>query len=204
MKFKVCGMKYQDNIAAVANLQPDYLGFIFYDKSTRNFNGIIPTLPNTIRKVGVFVNADIDYVLERVEEYSFDFVQLHGNESPNYCELLKEKGLKIIKAFSILDEFNFNRLLPYEDVCEFFLFDTKGTLVGGNGFAFDWEVLKDYPSTKPFFLSGGIGVDQIENINAFSNSKTSKYCQVIDVNSRFEIEPGLKNVEELKIFKSRL
>ena len=202
MKFKVCGMKYQDNIAAVANLRPDYLGFIFYDKSPRNFNGIIPTLPNTINKVGVFVDADSNYLLEKVEEYSFDFVQLHGNESPKYCSILKGKGVKIIKAFSILDEFNFNRLLPFEDVCEFFLFDTKGTLVGGNGFTFDWEVLKGYSSKKPFFLSGGIGVDQIEKINAFSKSKASKYCRVIDVNSRFEIEPGLKNIEELKIFKS--
>lgn len=106
--------------------------------------------------------------------------------------------------FSIKDHFNFDLLKPYESVCDHFLFDTKGKLPGGNGYTFDWNVLKDYPSKKPFFLSGGIGLESMENIIKFQQSKASTYCYAIDVNSRFEIEPGLKHIEELIKFKSQL
>ncbi len=218
---KVCGMKYQDNIQQVAALQPDYLGFIFYDKSARHFNSIIPNLPESIKRVGIFVNANLDEVIEKIKTHNLQAVQLHGDESAEYCEALKkrhsefiseshhenlkqvliDKTIEIIKVFSIKKEFNFDVLKPYEAVCDYFLFDTKGKLPGGNGYTFDWNVLKNYPSTKPFFLSGGIGLEEVENLKQFQQSKASKYCYAIDVNSRFEIEPGLKNIELLKKFK---
>jgi phosphoribosylanthranilate isomerase len=117
---------------------------------------------------------------------------------------LKSSGVKVIKVFSIKDTFDFSVLKPYEDVCDFFLFDTKGKLPGGNGYTFNWDILKKYPSTKPYFLSGGIGLDQIENLKEFQKNDASKYCYAIDVNSKFEIKPGLKNIELLKEFKNNL
>lgn len=126
---------------------------------------------------------------------------MHGQETPEFCKGLRSLDIEIIKVFSIKDEFDFNMLKPYEEVCDYFLFDTKGKLPGGNGYAFDWSVLKDYPSEKPFFLSGGIGLDETDMVRSFMGTQASKYCQVIDVNSRFEIEPGLKDVEKIKAFK---
>ena len=218
MKLKVCGMKYQDNIDAVAALQPDYLGFIFYDKSARNMDLEIPDVPNNIKKTGVFVNATLETVIEKIKTFNLQAVQLHGNESPEYYDALRhtelvsvsqKKNLKqvqveIIKVFSIKDNFDFSVLEPYEGIVDYFLFDTKGKLPGGNGYTFNWDVLMDYPSTTPYFLSGGIGINEIENIKAFKESSASKYCYAIDVNSRFEIEPGLKNIEELEEFKQEL
>lgn len=204
MKLKVCGMKYKDNIETVANLQPDYLGFIFYEKSSRYFEGSIPELPESIKKVGVFVNASIEFILEKIETHHLQVVQLHGNESVKFCQNLKREHIQIIKVFSIQEYFDFSELKPFENVCDYFLFDTKGKLPGGNGYCFNWTILNDYPSTKPFFLSGGIGRDEIENLKAFEKIKASKYCHAIDVNSKFEIEPGLKNNEELEKFKHEL
>lgn len=209
LKLKVCGMKY--NTLEVANLQPDYLGFICYDKSSRFFDAEIPELPQTIKKVGVFVDATLEEVVSKIEEFKLQAVQLHGNESVNYCMQLQEKcetelgqTIELIKVFSIKDQFNFDRLQAYEDHCDYFLFDTKGDLPGGNGFAFNWSVLKDYPSSKPYFLSGGIGLDDIENIKEFLKSPASKQCFAIDVNSKFEIKPGLKHIEDLEKFKAML
>ncbi len=204
MKLKVCGMKYPDNIEHVAALQPDYLGFIFYEKSARHFKGDIPKLPNTIKKVGVFVDAAFEEVIEKINTHHLQAVQLHGNESPEYCRKLISEDIQVIKVFSVKDNFDFSVLKPYESICDFYLFDTKGKLPGGNGYTFDWSVLKKYPSTKPYFLSGGIGLNQVETIKSFFNKEESKYCYAIDVNSKFEIEPGLKNIEKLKEFKSQL
>lgn len=224
MKLKVCGMKYPDNIKQVAALQPDYLGFIFYEKSARYFNGVIPDISKSIKKVGVFVDASLNDVFEKIKSYNLQAVQLHGNESVDYCQNLKnshsefiseshyenlkqfqiDNNLEIIKVFSLKDDFNFDLLKPYESVCDYYLFDTKGKLPGGNGYTFDWNVLKKYPSKKPFFLSGGIGLEASENIKQFQKSKVSKYCYAIDVNSRFEIEPGLKDIGKLTKFKSQL
>ena len=224
-------MIYNDNIAEVAALQPDYLGFIFYEKSPRYFQEQIPQLSKNIKKVGVFVDASLDYILDKITKYNLKAVQLHGNESPEFCKELKchyeeqsdvvisskekdchafqeksrnDNSIEIIKVFSIKDEFNFDVLKPYESVCDYFLFDTKGKLPGGNGYTFDWSVLNNYPSTKPFFLSGGIGLDQIKNIKSFLNSQASKYCYAFDVNSKFEIEAGLKNIEDLEEFIKEL
>ena len=202
MKLKVCGMKYLNNMEAVAKLRPDFLGFIFYDKSSRYFNGNLPYLPQAIKKVGVFVNEDLETLQSIIKEQKLDVVQLHGQESPEYCSQLV--NAEIIKVFSIKDTFNFSVLLPYEEVCDYYLFDTKGKLPGGNGYTFNWNVLKDYPSTKPFFLSGGIGLKEVEKLKDFIDSPASKYCYSLDVNSKFEINPGVKNINDLEKFKNEL
>lgn len=205
MKLKVCGMKYQDNITEIANLNPDYMGFIFFEGSSRNFTNTIPKLPDSIVKVGVFVNASVQTVIEKINLYQLGAVQLHGQESPEYCQQLKEQTkVQIIKVFSILEEFDFSILNAYEAICDYYLFDTKGKLPGGNGITFDWEVLKNYPSQKPFFLSGGIGLITLEQLKEFKQTKASRFCHAIDVNSKFEIEPGLKNYNELERFKHEL
>lgn len=195
-------MKYEDNMKAVAALRPDFMGFIFFDRSSRFFENQIPQLPESIKKVGVFVDAPIDQVKQLIKTHSLDMIQLHGKESPEYCN--EFIGIEIIKVFSIKDSFDFNTLLPYEAVCDYYLFDTKGQLPGGNGYTFNWNVLEDYPSTKPYFLSGGIGLNEIENVKKFLKTPYSKYCYAIDVNSKFELKPGLKNTDELEKFRYEL
>ena len=196
MKLKICGMKYPDNILEVAALLPDYMGFLFWEKSTRYFDGIIPYLPKSIKKVGVFVNQSTEVILAKAQKYDLQAIQLHGQESVAFCTELKNsllKDVEIIKVFSILDTFDFEVLKPFEAVCDYFLFDTKGKLPGGNGTTFDWKVLEKYPSSKPFFLSGGIGIEEMEDVNEIF--KTNLPLHAIDVNSKFEIKPGLKNIQ---------
>ncbi|MEO6348404.1 MAG: phosphoribosylanthranilate isomerase [Aquaticitalea sp.] len=221
-------MKYKDNIAEVATLHPDYLGFIFYEKSSRFFDGVIPDLPKSIKKVGVFVDSSIEEILEKVSLHNLDHIQLHGEESAEFCFRLKRHyeenndeeisssinrlpryarnngRIKIIKVFSIKDDFDFSELQPYESVCDYYLFDTKGKFPGGNGYTFNWEVLKNYPSTKPYFLSGGIGLDEVADLKGFLQTPESQYCHFIDVNSKFEIEAGLKDMERIKRFEKEL
>ncbi|TYA58253.1 phosphoribosylanthranilate isomerase [Formosa maritima] len=204
MKLKICGMKYQDNISEVAQLQPDFLGFIFHEPSARYFEETIPEISDTIEKIGVFVDEKVEFISRQIEKHKLSVIQLHGHESPELCRILKLSEVKIIKVFSIKDVFDFSVLNPYEEVCDFFLFDTKGKLSGGNGYTFNWDVLKKYPSTKPYFLSGGIGIEETENLKSFFKSDASKYCYAIDVNSKFELEAGLKNIELLKEFKNNL
>ena len=217
MKLKVCGMKY--NTQEVAEIQPDYLGFIFWEPSKRFFEGKMPPLPMGTKKIGVFVDSEIDGILGKIEKYNLWGVQLHGNESPEFCGQIKTKWETasfdpdqdrpsrcpaVIKVFSIKEDFNFEVVKAYEKVCDYFLFDTKGRLPGGNGYAFDWKLLKDYSATIPYFLSGGIGLEEIDAIKEFLGRPESKFCHAIDVNSRFEIEAGLKNIEHLKEFKELL
>ncbi|MEO9571295.1 MAG: phosphoribosylanthranilate isomerase [Polaribacter sp.] len=229
MKLKVCGMKYVENIQQVAELQPDYLGFIFYEKSKRNFEGIIPDFSNSIKKTGVFVNEYIEIVISLVEEYRLDAIQLHGDESVDYVINLKKQlaenralfieenktikkkknqhyisknEVEIIKVFGIKNEFNFDVLKPYLEVVDYFLFDTKGKERGGNGTKFDWSVLEKYPFEKPFFLSGGIGLEDVEEVKKIMRSNLPIY--VLDVNSKFESKPGVKKIEELKEFKKNV
>lgn len=199
MKLKICGMKYPSNIMETAQLQPDYLGFIFYEKSPRFFYGGLPEIAKSIQKVGVFVNAAAEEILAKVKQYDLQLVQLHGNESPEFCYLLKHNNITIIKAFSVDDAFNCNEIQPYESTCDYFLFDTKGKNPGGNGTAFNWQLLQNYPSQKPFFLSGGIGLDDIEKIK-----KLHLPIHAIDVNSKFEIRPGLKNTQQLILLQNEL
>jgi phosphoribosylanthranilate isomerase len=202
---KICGMKYPDNILEVGSLLPDYMGFIFWGKSARYFDEVIPTLPKSIQKVGVFVNATSEEILEKIKKHDLQAVQLHGNEAVEFCESLKKKlpkGIDVIKVFSILDTFDFAALKPFEPLCDYFLFDTKGKLPGGNGTTFDWKVLEQYPSNKPFFLSGGIGTDELEDIKQVLKMNLPIYA--IDVNSKFEIEPGLKDIERLMDIKIKI
>lgn len=205
MKLKICGMKYPKNILEVGSLLPDYMGFIFWEKSARYFDGIMPDLPKSIKKVGVFVNAAQTEILEKIAKYDLQAIQLHGNESVEFCLELKNKiddTIEIIKVFSVDDTFDFDVLKPFEAVCDYFLFDTKGKLPGGNGTTFDWKVLQNYPSTKPFFLSGGIGINEMEAVNEIL--KTDLPIYAIDVNSKFEIEPGLKNIQLCKDVQQRI
>ncbi len=194
IKLKICGMKYPDNILEVGSLLPDYMGFIFWEKSARYFDGIIPELPKTIQKVGVFVNESTEVILTKTQKYDLQAIQLHGNESVEFCSELKKQlsnKIEIIKVFSADENFDFEVIKPFEPVCHYFLFDTKGKLPGGNGTTFDWSILKKYPSKKPFFLSGGIGINELNAIEEIA--KTNLPIYGVDVNSKFEIEPGLKN-----------
>lgn len=204
LKLKVCGMN--KNTAEVASLKPDYLGFIFWRPSKRYFEGEMPSIPHSIKKVGVFVDATISEIAEKTKTYGLLYAQLHGNETPAFCDELKKAipQLKVVKVFSVQDDFDFGKLTHFEDVCDYYLFDTKGKLPGGNGYTFNWKVLQRYPSTKPYFLSGGIGMEEMPSIKEFMKRPESRFCHAIDINSRFEIEPGLKNSEELKAFKREL
>jgi phosphoribosylanthranilate isomerase len=204
MKLKVCGMKFTENIEQVSGLYPDYMGFIFYEKSKRNFEGVIPKLPKSIKKTGVFVNEYPEIVISLVEEYQLEAIQLHGDETVTYIKQLKTHlpSIEIIKVFGIKDEFNFDVLTPFLPLVDYFLFDTKGKERGGNGVQFDWSVLEAYPYEKPFFLSGGIGLKDVLAIQKIINSNVPIYA--LDINSKFEIEPGLKNINEVKTFKNKL
>lgn len=205
MKLKVCGMRNAENILELIELDIDYIGFIFYKDSSRNVTEF-PELkiPNKIKKVGVFVNSNLSRVIASLKEFELDAVQFHGEESPEMCAEIKNFNIEVIKVFSIKDTFNFDLLNAYESVCDYYLFDTKGKLPGGNGYAFNWDVLENYPSKKPFFLSGGIGLNQIEKLKEFQKSRASKYCYAIDVNSQFETEPGLKHIDSIRKFKSQI
>ena len=202
MKLKVCGMRELENISALSELEPNYIGFIFWAQSSRFVDKKTPLLDKKIIKTGVFVDATFDYILTKIKDHQLDAVQLHGQESYSYCKVIKDYGLKVIKSFSIKNTFDFNTLEDYENSCDYYLFDTKGKLPGGNGFTFDWEVLDKYPSQKPFFLSGGIGVDNLNEIKKLV--KTKLPIHAVDVNSKFENAPGNKNIELLKKFKKEI
>jgi phosphoribosylanthranilate isomerase len=199
MKIKICGMRNVVNIVEVAMLRPDYVGFIFYQLSPRyagelNHAVLKSLFPSTL-SVGVFVNAKIDHIVETAEHYQFNVLQLHGNETPEYCAELKTKyKCEIIKAFGIKSEKDFSNMSDYEQVCDYFLFDTKTELYGGSGNKFDHDLLANYKGKKPFFLSGGITLDDVANII----DNRHELCIGIDVNSGFEISIGLKDVERIK------
>ncbi len=201
MKIKVCGLKDPVNIKAVATLQPDYMGFISYSLSPR-FIGNLPVdvlagLPRSTQKTGVFVNESLESIGGLVEKYGFDGAQLHGHENPDFCEALK-KQLTVIKAFGVDEDFDFEQLKPYADHVNYFLFDTKTPKHGGSGQVFNWEILNNYELDVPFFLSGGLSPDNIEQV------LTIKHPQFygVDLNSRFETSPGIKDLKKLsKVFE---
>ena len=200
MKIKVCGLRQQENIEKVVALKPNFIGFIFYEKSPR-FIGeelneeYIRSIPQSIKKVGVFVNASPGHILNMVKKYDLQYAQLHGNEMPDICRSIRQKGVSVIKAFSIDAHFNFAMLNNYKSFCDLFLFDTKGNQPGGNGTAFDWNLLKRYDNEKPFLLSGGIGLDNIDEIITLSKTLP---IYGIDVNSKFETEPAIKDIAKLE------
>ena len=202
MKLKVCGMRSPNNIINLAKIMPDYMGFIFWENSKRFVSNSTPDLGETVKKVGVFVNARLDYIQKCIEAHKLNAVQLHGNESPEQCGELGEIDVEVIKAFTVQKKFDFSKILVYESVCDYFLFDTKGELPGGNGLHFNWNLLKDYPFTKPFFLSGGIGPNDCVAIASIIKLNLPLYA--IDVNSKFETEPGFKNIQSIKDFKLKL
>ena len=197
LKIKVCGMRDLENIIQIKELAPDYLGFIFYPKSPRYVEtldeSLLSLLP-PIKKTAVFVNATLDEVTTIIKQYSFEAIQLHGNESFDYCSKIKKEGAEIIKAFGIHEKFDWKLLESYLDVVDYFLFDTYTSAHGGSGKTFNWEVLKEYPFEKPYFLSGGIGPENIESALAVQDER----LYGLDLNSRFELSPGLKNIELLK------
>ena len=197
-------MRYEENIKEVAAIGLDYMGFIFFEGSSRNVTASIPTLPSTQKSVGVFVNASFDTIFEKINTYNLQAVQLHGEETPEFCKSLQELNTTVIKVFSIANKFNFDELAPYESVCDFYLFDTKGLLSGGNGFCFDWSVLDKYPSSKPYFLSGGIGIKNLNQLQDFKKSTAATYCYAVDVNSKFELAPAKKDKKSLEKFKQLL
>ncbi len=194
LKIKVCGMRQEKNIKELDSLDIDFLGLIFYEKSLRFVEGFAPE--TKAKKIGVFVNAKKEYIIEQSKKYELSFIQLHGDETPEFCKTLKNKGLRIMKAFRVDDEFNFELIKEHEAHCEYFLFDAKGKDYGGNGIVFNWNVLDKYKGKLPFFLSGGISMDSIESIKEFHHNK----LYALDVNSGFEIKPALKNIELIKEF----
>lgn len=199
MIVKVCGMREAENIRAVEALGVDWMGFIFWEHSSRCVSQRPAYLPEKAKRVGVFVDAPLDVVCQHVEAFGLDVVQLHGSESPAFLHDLRKAlagDVLIVKAFSIATRDDLLQTSLYEGLADYFLFDTKAQLVGGNGRKFDWSVLAHYDGSTPFLLSGGIGPDDASRLSAFSHPRLAG----IDLNSRFEISPALKNVELLKQF----
>ncbi|MCY1234885.1 N-(5'-phosphoribosyl)anthranilate isomerase [compost metagenome] len=198
-------MKFSENIQEIGLLAPDFMGFIFYEKSPRCFATEIPKINSAIKKTGVFVNASFTEIQEKVQKHGLEFIQLHGNETPEFCTTVERiSEAKVINAFALGNDFDFSILEKYKDSCSYFLFDTKGQHFGGNGTAFDWNILENYALEKDYFLSGGIGIEDIEKLFEFFQKDYSKKCFAIDVNSRFETSPGLKDVAKLKQFIQQL
>lgn len=201
LKLKVCGMRESQNIKDLLKFAPDYMGFIFYEKSPRNASevldeNILMHFPQTTLKTGVFVNASLEFINEKIEKFQLDALQLHGNESPEFCKQLKINNIQIIKAFSVDETFDFGQLTDYENAVDYFLFDTKGINHGGNGVKFNWKILETATINKPFFLSGGVDLEDMEEIQLLKSKVKNFFA--LDVNSKFETSPGLKNVDKIE------
>ena len=198
MIIKVCGMREPENIRAVEALGIDLMGFIFWPPSSRYVGEKPSYLPRNCRRVGVFVDAALPDILAAVEDFRLDGVQLHGHETPEAIAALKAHipGVRIVKSLAVAGPEDLEQAEAYADVCDAFLFDTKGKLPGGNGRQFDWSVLQRYQGRLPFLLSGGIGPDDAQRIRAFDVPG----CLGIDLNSRFETAPGVKDVDALRTF----
>jgi phosphoribosylanthranilate isomerase len=201
VKLKICGMRDAENIQRVASLQPDMMGFIFYVKSPRYVGEqfkLPEDFPPSIKRVGVFVNESSERVRQLVNALALDYVQLHGNEYVEQCEALRDGRIKVIKVFSVDDQFDFERTRPYEGVADFFLFDTKGKYYGGNAQPFDWSVLKKYNQRIPFFLSGGLNPGNVADAIAATQGMN---LFALDINSGVEESPGVKDLNKIKSLK---
>lgn len=200
MIIKVCGMREADNIRATEQLGVDWLGFIFWPNSSRYVATLPAYLPSAAKRVGVFVDASIEDVTNKASDYQLDIIQLHGHESREYASEIRNRGLTVMKAISISNRDDIATSKVYEGIANYFLFDTKCKTVGGSGEHFDWSVLNAYDGSTPFLLSGGIGSDDVERVRNFCHPE----CIGIDLNSRFEISPALKDINKLKQFIQQL
>ena len=202
MIIKVCGMRDGDNIREVEQLSIDWMGFIFYPKSSRYVSEVPAYLPTKCKRVGVFVDASTDEITKKIHDFSLDAIQLHGNEYPEQISHLLSltSHLSIIKAFNIATAEDLKSTASYTGLADYFLFDTKGASVGGNGEKFDWSVLDSYEGETPFLLSGGIGPDDAARVSSFRHPK----CAGIDLNSKFESSPAFKDVTTLSRFLNEI
>jgi len=204
MKFKVCGLTQLAQVDQIKKLGVDFAGFIFYPKSSRYvYNHLscddLKSITG-ITKIGVFVNATQDEILKTVYDCGINVIQLHGDETPNFCEGISSY-VKVIKAFRIGSEENLEyKIKRYMDFTDMYLFDTAGASYGGTGNKFDWQILKDLSINKPFFLSGGIQPDDVEAIRAFTELPVAKDFFCVDINSGFEISPGIKDIGKVDSF----
>ena len=198
MIVKVCGMRDAQNIRDVENLGVDWIGMIFWPQSKRFVAEVPSYLPKHQKRVGVFVDAPLEDIRQHISDYQLNIIQLHGQESPDYVKALKPHTT--IKAFNIAKADDLAQTEQYEGIADYFLFDTKGLMVGGNGQKFDWSVLTAYHGKTPFLLSGGIGLDDAESINSFHHPS----CIGIDLNSRFEVSPAFKDIDKLKTFLGKI
>jgi phosphoribosylanthranilate isomerase len=200
MKIKVCGLKNYENISNVIMAGADYVGFIFHKESPRYFNNALDfdeVRKIRSKKVGVFVNEDIYSILDKVAHYDLDLAQLHGIESPEYCEEIR-KYIPVIKAFGLDEKFDFERLKNYD--VDHFLFDTATKDYGGSGKTFDHQLLQKYQLDIPFFLSGGISLEHAQSIKQLN----IKQLIGVDLNSKFESSPGFKEASKIKQFIKQL
>ena len=208
VRIKVCGMTQLDQVDQLAGCGVTFAGFIFYPKSPRYvFRHMTITQlkkENKINKVGVFVNAPIDEVLHMVDDCRLHIVQLHGDETPKYCEKLADY-VSVVKAFRLSENDNIEYMIhPYMEVSDMFMFDTMGVGYGGTGKKFDWNQLKNRQIGKPFFLSGGIQPEDVAELKAFATQPVANALFAIDINSKFEIAPGVKDMDKVKKFCNQL
>lgn len=199
MIVKVCGMTQAENIRGVDALGVDLMGFIFYDPSPRCCREVPSFLPTGAERVGVFVDAPLEEIAAKHASFGFDYVQLHGNESPKFCRNVASLGVKLIKAMSVASPEDISLAQDYMD-CDLLVFDTRTPLVGGSGKCFDWSLLDAYHGPVPFLLSGGIGPDSVQALRDFSHPFLAGY----DLNSRFETAPGVKDIELIGRFIATL
>ena len=203
-RIKVCGITDENNFSELKKYHIDYFGFIFYKKSPRYIlnNPDHAFIKNIKNKVAVFVDENIDTVISTLGKYDFSYVQLHGNESNDYCMKLKKKGIKIIKSYLIRTQEDFHCMKLDKESADYFLFDYKSDKYGGSGKTFNWEILNNKDFDKPFFLSGGLSLDNLNNLNMINDNKM---LYGLDLNSKFEKSPGLKEVEKIgKLFNLNL
>lgn len=210
MRIKVCGMTNAEQVLQLDEMGVEFAGFIFYPKSPRYVHRFMPKPElkrlkgKNINKVGVFVNATVDEVLEAVDDCGLYIVQLHGDETPKYCEKIANY-VTVVKAFRLREDDNVLwKVKDYTDIADMFLFDTEGAGYGGTGKKFDWNVLQGLNIGKPFFLSGGIGPDDIDKLAEFAQEPVARDLFSIDVNSRFETSPGIKNMDALEQFVTKI
>ncbi len=200
MLVKVCGMRDQENATTVASLGISMMGFIFHEGSPRYVGEITPTTSQGVTRVGVFVNKPLDYILNMASANHLDAIQLHGSESVELCKTLQSKGFKVLKAISVATVEDLAKCETYEPHVDLFVFDTKCSGYGGSGERFDWGILDSYQGEIPFLLSGGID----KTMSAEINGLTHKMLCGVDLNSRFELSPAVKDADALKYFIEKL